>query len=109
MNLHGLHRLGLTIAFALLIAARLAASALAQQPAAPKDAEPATRAAQEAARRSLPPANSIEFDDAQSGFVGTLPDALIAGTGGEPVWSIKPYEFVKGEPEPTVNPSLWRQ
>src|SRR6188474_1866948 len=81
----------------------------AQAPIAPKDAEPATRAAQEAVAKSLPFADRADFDDANFGFVATLPDAHIAGGGPRPVWSMKPYAFVTGDAPPTVNPSLWRQ
>jgi alkyl sulfatase BDS1-like metallo-beta-lactamase superfamily hydrolase len=75
----------------------------------PKDAEPATRAAQELIARSLPFADRADFEDANFGFVATLPDAHIPGTGPRPVWSMKPYAFVSGNAPATVNPSLWRQ
>jgi alkyl sulfatase BDS1-like metallo-beta-lactamase superfamily hydrolase len=70
----------------------------------PKDAEPATRAAQDAMAKTLPFADRADFEDANFGFVATLPDAFIAGTG--PVWSMKPYAFETGEAPATVNPSL---
>ena len=75
----------------------------------PKNAEPATRAAQEAIAKSFPFADRADFEDARFGFIATLPDAHIAGNGPRPVWSMKPYAFVTGEAPPTVNPSLWRQ
>jgi alkyl sulfatase BDS1-like metallo-beta-lactamase superfamily hydrolase len=75
----------------------------------PKAAESSTRAAQEATLRSLPFANRADFDDAQYGFIATLPDAQIAGKGPNPVWSMKPYAFLQGTAPDTVNPSLWRQ
>jgi alkyl sulfatase BDS1-like metallo-beta-lactamase superfamily hydrolase len=81
----------------------------AQTPIAPKDAEPATRAAQDAIAKSLPFADRADFEDANFGFVATLPDAHIAGAGPRPVWSMKPYAFVTGDAPATVNPSLWRQ
>jgi alkyl sulfatase BDS1-like metallo-beta-lactamase superfamily hydrolase len=73
------------------------------------DAEPSTQAAQEAVLRDLPFADRADFDDARFGFVATVPDALTSGSGPRPVWTMKPYEFLKGNPPPTVNPSLWRQ
>ena len=86
------------------------ASAAAQAQVAPKPAEPATAKANAAVLRTLPFADHRDFDDAMRGFVGTLPDALIAGTGPRPVMSMKPYDFEKQEAPPdTVNPSLWRQ
>jgi alkyl sulfatase BDS1-like metallo-beta-lactamase superfamily hydrolase len=81
----------------------------AQAQIEPKDAEPATRAAQDAIAKSLPFADRADFEDANFGFVATLPDAHIAGAGPRPVWSMKPYAFVTGEAPATVNPSLWRQ
>ncbi len=44
------------------------------------------------------------------GFIGTTPDALVTGSGPRPVWSMKPYDFLKqNEAADSVNPSLWRQ
>jgi alkyl sulfatase BDS1-like metallo-beta-lactamase superfamily hydrolase len=83
--------------------------ALAAWAQAPKEAEPATLAAHAAIKRALPFAERSDFDDAHFGFVATLPDALIAGSGPRPVWSMKPYAFLDSEAPPTVNPSLWRQ
>lgn len=95
---------------AVCVAAALASvPAQAQAPVAPKDAEPATRTAQDAIARALPFTDRADFEDASFGFVATLPDAHIAGDGPRPVWSMKPYAFVTGEPPATVNPSLWRQ
>ena len=85
-------------------------SSAARAQIAPKAAEPATVQANAALAKTLPFADRQDFDDAMRGFVGTLPDALIPGAGPRPVWSMKPYEFLKQETAPdTVNPSLWRQ
>jgi linear primary-alkylsulfatase len=84
----------------------LAVSAAAQ----PKDAEPATRAANEAFRSQLPPASDTDFEDARRGLVAVIPDGLIAGPGPRPAWNMKAYDFEQQvEPPATVNPSLWRQ
>ena len=86
------------------------ASTASRAQVAPKAAEPATSKANAEFSRTLPLADRQDFDDAMRGFVGTLPDAQIAGSGPRPVWSMKPYEFEKQETAPdTVNPSLWRQ
>jgi alkyl sulfatase BDS1-like metallo-beta-lactamase superfamily hydrolase len=75
-----------------------------------KDAEPATRAANESFARSLPLADRADFDDAQRGFIATLPDGVVTGPGGRPAFDAKRYEFLsKDEVPATVNPSLWRQ
>jgi alkyl sulfatase BDS1-like metallo-beta-lactamase superfamily hydrolase len=81
-------------------------SAAAQQ----KDAEPATRAANETFKTGLPPANDSDFEDARRGLVAVIPDGLIAGPAQRPAWNIKAYDFERQEEPPaTVNPSLWRQ
>jgi alkyl sulfatase BDS1-like metallo-beta-lactamase superfamily hydrolase len=75
-----------------------------------KDAEPATRGANETFARSLPIADRADFDDAQRGFIATLPDGVVAGPAGRPAFDAKRYSFLsKDEVPPTVNPSLWRQ
>ena len=75
----------------------------------PKDAEPATRAAQERVASELPLQDRTDFGDATYGFVGTIPDAETKVNGIRTVWSLRPYEFIKGPAPATVNPSLWRQ
>ncbi len=75
-----------------------------------KDAEPATRAANEAFAKSLPFADRADFDDAQRGYIATLPDGVVAGPGGRPAFDAKRYAFLSSNEAPsTVNPSLWRQ
>jgi alkyl sulfatase BDS1-like metallo-beta-lactamase superfamily hydrolase len=75
-----------------------------------KDAEPATRAANEAFAKSLPLADRADFDDAQRGFIATLPDGVVMGPTGRPAFDAKRYSFLsKDEVPATVNPSLWRQ
>ncbi|MEZ5650537.1 MAG: alkyl sulfatase dimerization domain-containing protein [Burkholderiaceae bacterium] len=50
------------------------------------------------------------FDEAQRGFVGSIPDARIEGRNGQPVWDLSFYRFLEESlPPDTVNPSLWRQ
>src|SRR5882724_8803322 len=87
------------------------ASAPALAQVVPKGPEPATLKANTDMAKSLPFADRQDFDDAMKGFVGTVPDALVPGTGQRPpVWSMKPYEFLKQEgAADSVNPSLWRQ
>src|SRR5438477_4645796 len=87
-----------------------ASSSIAQGQAAPKGPEPATLKANAELAKTLPFANRQDFDDAMRGFIGTTPDALVTGTGPRPVWSMKPYDFLKqNETADSVNPSLWRQ
>src|SRR6478609_792742 len=75
-----------------------------------KDAEPATRAASDAFAKTLPLADRADFDDAQRGFIATLPDGVVIGPAGRPAFDAKRYAFLSKEEVPaTVNPSLWRQ
>ena len=87
-----------------------AGSSIAQGQVAPKGPEPATLKANAEMAKTLPFANRQDFDDAMRGFVGTIPDALIPGTGPRPVWNLRAYDFLKqSEPADSINPSLWRQ
>ncbi len=75
-----------------------------------KDAEPATRAANETFAKSLPLADRADFDDARRGFIATLPDGVVMGPAGRTAFDAKRYSFLSKEEVPaTVNPSLWRQ
>jgi alkyl sulfatase BDS1-like metallo-beta-lactamase superfamily hydrolase len=97
---------------ALICSAAVVVLVLTTQPllAQSKDAEPATRAANEAFIKSLPFSDRADFDDAKRGFIATLPDGVIAGPGGRPAFDTKPYAFLQKDEAPaTVNPSLWRQ
>jgi alkyl sulfatase BDS1-like metallo-beta-lactamase superfamily hydrolase len=75
-----------------------------------KDAEPATRAVNDAFVKSLPFADHADFDDARRGFIATLADGVVAGVGSKPAFDTRAYAFLQKEEVPaTVNPSLWRQ
>ena len=75
---------------------------------AQEDATAKTRQSNASVARQLPFQDSEDFEDARRGFVATLPDATIRSADGRVVWSLKDYGFLKNEPPPTVNPSLWR-
>src|SRR5882757_6779887 len=95
-----------TLSAALTAFALMTLQAFAQS----RDAEPATRAANDAFVKALPFSDRADFDDARRGFVATLPDGVIAGPGGRPAFDTKPYAFLQKDEAPaTVNPSLWRQ
>jgi alkyl sulfatase BDS1-like metallo-beta-lactamase superfamily hydrolase len=53
-------------------------------------------------------ADRRDFEDAQRGFVATLPDAHIDADAGGVSWSMRSYGFLAGKAPETVNPSLWR-
>ncbi|MCR6478775.1 MBL fold metallo-hydrolase [Variovorax sp. ZS18.2.2] len=100
----------LSFSVALVALACTFGSAQAFAQIAPKPPEVATLKANADMAKTLPFANRQDFEDAMRGLIGTVPDALVPGTGPRPVWSMKPYEFLKAnEPADTVNPSLWRQ
>jgi alkyl sulfatase BDS1-like metallo-beta-lactamase superfamily hydrolase len=76
----------------------------------PKDATPTTQAQNRAVLDALPFGDTLDFEDARRGFLGTLPDVEIKNDKGRVVWSLKEYGFLGDEQAPpTVNPSLWRQ
>ena len=76
----------------------------------PKDATPITRELNRAVRAVLPFGDAQDFEDAQRGFLGSLPEVEIRNEAGRIVWSLEDYAFLDApEAPPTVNPSLWRQ
>ncbi|MGO4328112.1 alkyl/aryl-sulfatase [Cupriavidus sp. 2TAF22] len=57
-----------------------------------------------------PVLDDIDFENAQRGFIGTIPDAEIRDARGRLVWSMADYAFLDDpQPAPTVHPNLWRQ
>jgi alkyl sulfatase BDS1-like metallo-beta-lactamase superfamily hydrolase len=101
-----LHRNATTWAVTLASLALHTAPVLAQS----KDAEPATRAVNDAFVKSLRFSDRADFDDAKRGFIATLPDGVIAGPRDKPAFDTRPYAFLQKDEVPaTVNPSLWRQ
>lgn len=74
------------------------------------EATQATRAVNDTFLKALPFGDRADFEDAQRGFIATLPDGLIPGPGQRPAWNSKQYDFLNSDQvPPTVNPSLWRQ
>lgn len=77
---------------------------------APKDAEPATRAANAAVLKELPFADRQDFEDAKRGFIANEPNLVVLRPDGKPAWDMSKYSFITqdGQAPDTVNPSLWR-
>ncbi|OTP67619.1 alkyl/aryl-sulfatase [Caballeronia sordidicola] len=102
------HRLTLTALAALSMLA--APFALAQQaaPVPAKDATAITRQDNLAVYKELPFADKTDFEDAQRGFMGTIPTGTFKADDGRTSWDLNKYNFLKGEAPDTVNPSLWR-
>lgn len=57
---------------------------------------------------SLPLQSQEDFENATRGFLGQLTEDVTT-VDGRLVWSLKAYDFIKGEAPDSVNPSLWRQ
>jgi alkyl sulfatase BDS1-like metallo-beta-lactamase superfamily hydrolase len=76
----------------------------------PKPASAWVVAQHQAMLKTLPFADTTDFDDAARGFLGTIENAKITSAQGRVVWSLEPYGFLSEAKAPaTVNPSLWRQ
>ncbi|WP_421997761.1 alkyl/aryl-sulfatase [Reyranella sp.] len=76
---------------------------------AARDAEPATRAANEAMAARLPFDETGDFEAAQRGLIAPVPDGMVRAANGSVLWNLGEYAFIDGELAPaTVNPSLWR-
>jgi alkyl sulfatase BDS1-like metallo-beta-lactamase superfamily hydrolase len=99
------------LAFLLSSTAALAQTAApAADPALqPKPASPATIAAQQQAAKGLPVEDGRDAEFARRGFIASLADPIIRNKKGQPVWNLAAYDWVKGPPPPSVNPSLWRE
>lgn len=76
---------------------------------APKRASDVTAQANQAVLGELPFGDTQSFDDAQRGFVGSLPNGKVLDDNGHVAWDMSPYDFLAEEEAPeSVNPSLWR-
>lgn len=74
-----------------------------------KPAHTQTQAAQLRALDELNMADTRDFDDAQRGFIGTLPDAHFETASGQVAWTLREHAFLQQDAPPaTVHPSLWR-
>ncbi|MBN3857839.1 MBL fold metallo-hydrolase [Paraburkholderia sp. Ac-20340] len=70
----------------------------------------ATIDAQRAAQLNLPIDDPLDIEEAQRGFIGTIPEAEIRDAYGRLVWSMADYAFLEDETAPpTAHPALWRQ
>lgn len=89
----------------LLLASCLPFAAFAQD-----DASDATRTAQAELAKRLPLDDPRDEANATRGKLAEIPDGVIPGKDGKPVWDRRPYAFLNDAKAPdTVNPSLWRQ
>ena len=76
---------------------------------AARDAEAATRVANEAMAARLPFDDTRDFEAAKRGLIAPVPEGVVRTEHGTVLWNLGEYAFVDGELAPaTVNPSLWR-
>jgi alkyl sulfatase BDS1-like metallo-beta-lactamase superfamily hydrolase len=76
---------------------------------AARDAEAATRAANEAMAARLPFDDTRDFEAAKRGLIAPVPEGVVRTEHGTVLWNLGEYAFIDGELAPaTVNPSLWR-
>ncbi len=57
----------------------------------------------------LPFSDKTDYKNAKKGFIATLEEGEIKDENGNVVYSMKQYDFIKGNAPTTANPSLWRQ
>jgi len=58
---------------------------------------------------TLPFGDTVDFDDADRGFIGALEPCVITAADGRVVWDNDVYAFLGGDAPASVHPSLWRQ
>ena len=63
----------------------------------------------EEARKVLPFADSLDFENANRGFIGTRLNPVIKGDEGQVLIDLSAFVFLDLETSSTVHPSLWRQ
>jgi len=97
--------------FAPLLISSAALVSHAQAQDQPKPATDATKAANAKLLQELPFNDKTSFEAAHKGFIAPLPQNVLTGPNGNPIWDPAKYGFIKeGMAAPdTVNPSLWRQ
>jgi Alkyl sulfatase and related hydrolases len=80
--------------------------AMAQQGTESRGATANTERANAAVRQAMTMNDNQDFEDATRGLMAQLKDPIVKAADGRVVWNTQRYEFVKGDPPVTVNPSL---
>lgn len=50
-----------------------------------------------------------DFEQARRGLVAPFDPPVVEGENGRPVWDLRSYDFLDGEPPETANSNLWKQ
>lgn len=53
--------------------------------------------------------NNVDFENARKGFIATIDSGIIRQDNGELTFSMKQFDFIKGDAPDEANPSFWRQ
>ena len=73
---------------------------MAAEPQSPKDATPITCAHNRSFLGALPFGDRADFEDAQRGFIGTLPTVEFRNAEGRVIYSLEDYAFLAHEQAP---------
>ena len=53
--------------------------------------------------------NKVDYENARKGFIATIDSGIIRQDNGELAFSMKQFDFIKGDAPIEANPSFWRQ
>lgn len=75
----------------------------------PKEASTYTTKVNNDLTNYLPFSDQTDYDNARKGFIATIDEGLIKLPDGRTSYSMKQFDFIKGDAPAEANPSLWRQ
>ena len=75
----------------------------------PKEASTYTTKVNNDLTKYLPFSDQTDYDNARKGFIATIDEGLIKLPDGRTSYSMKQFDFIKGDAPAEANPSLWRQ
>lgn len=74
-----------------------------------KEASSFTKKTNDELLNYLPFSDKTDYENARKGFIATIEAGEIKDADGNILYSMKQYDFIKGDAPATTNPSLWRQ
>ena len=74
-----------------------------------KEASSFTKKTNDELLNYLPFSDKTDYENARKGFIATIEAGEIKDADGNILYSMKQYDFIKGNAPATTNPSLWRQ